>query len=91
MTSTLEPLHDDPFPVIDARAPAPVVDYGANYKRLQEIVDRLKRGGPSDIDSLVESFRSGVAAYESCRSRLDSIRAEIDGEIARLAPTADVS
>ena len=89
MTDVQTPTHDDPFPVIPS--PAPAVDYAANYKRLQEIVDRLKRGGPGDIDGLVESFRSGVEAYEACRSRLDSIRAEIDGEIARLAPATDIS
>ncbi len=87
MTNIPETPHDDPFPV----HAAPAVDYAANYKRLQDIVDRLKRGGPADIDGLVESFRSGVAAYEACRSRLDAIRAEIDGEIARLAPAAEIS
>jgi hypothetical protein len=48
----------------------------------------LKRGGPGDIDGLVENFRAGVAAYEACRRRLDSVRAEIDGELTRLAPAA---
>ena len=54
----------------------------------QEIVERLKRGGPGDIDGLVGNFRAGVAAYEACRHRLDAVRAEIDSEIARLAPAA---
>jgi exonuclease VII small subunit len=76
----------DPFPL--NASPAPAVDYAANYKKLQEIVDRLKRGGPGDIDGLVENFRAGVADYEACRRRLDAVRAEIDGEIARLAPAA---
>lgn len=75
---------NDPF-----RLPAkPPINYAANYKELQEIVERLKRGGPGDIDGLAENFRAGVAAYEACRSRLDAIRSEIDGEIARLAPSA---
>lgn len=77
---------NDPVPL--NRAPAPAVDYAANYRKLQEIVERLKRGGPGDIDGLVENFRAGVAAYEACRHRLDAVRAEIDGEIARLAPAA---
>jgi exodeoxyribonuclease VII small subunit len=75
---------NDPFLLNGAAAPA--ADYAANYRRLQEIVERLKRGGPGDIDGLVENFRAGVAAYEACRRRLDAVRAEIDGEIARLAP-----
>lgn len=76
----------DPFPL--NASPAPAIDYAANYKKLQEIVERLKKGGPGDVDGLVESFRAGVAAYDSCRRRLDAVRAEIDGEIARLAPGA---
>lgn len=75
-------LQNDPFPV----TASPAVDYSANYARLQEIVEKLRRGGPGDIDGLVENFRAGVVAYEACRSRLDAIRAEIDGEIARLSP-----
>jgi hypothetical protein len=54
----------------------------AELKKLQEIVERLKRGGPGDIVGLVENFRTGVAAYEACRTRLDAVRAETDGEIA---------
>lgn len=76
----------DPFPL--NASPASAVDYAANYRKLQEIVERLKRGGPGDIDGLVGNFRAGVAAYEACRHRLDAVRAEIDSEIARLAPAA---
>jgi exodeoxyribonuclease VII small subunit len=87
MTINTPISEEDPFPL----APPAVVDYAASYRRLQEIVDRLKRGGPGDIDTLVESFRAGVAAYEACKGRLDAIRAEIDSEIARLAPPAAFS
>jgi exodeoxyribonuclease VII small subunit len=86
MNPTANNAINDPFPLNGS--PAPAVDYASSYKKLQEIVERLKRGGPGDIDGLVENFRAGVAAYEACRRRLDSVRAEIDGELARLAPAA---
>ena len=77
---------EDPFPIR-----APKIDYAANYKKLAEIVERLKRGGAGDIDGLAETFRAGVAAYEACKSRLDAIRTEIDSEIARLNPPGEAA
>lgn len=77
---------EDPF-----RISAQKIDYAANYKKLAEIVEKLKRGGPGDIDGLVETFRAGIAAYEICKGRLDAIRTEIDTEIARLTPNSDAA
>ena len=74
----------DLFPIV-----APKIDYATNYKKLAEIVERLKRGGPGDIDGLAETFRSGVAAYEACKSRLDAIKTEINSEIDRLNPPGE--
>jgi exonuclease VII small subunit len=86
MTVAITGSDDDPFPLTDT--PPIKIDYAKNYKILQEIVERLKRGGAGDIDGLTENFRAGVAAYEACRARLDAIRIEIDQEVARLAPGA---
>lgn len=86
MTESITPCDVDPFPL--TTAPPVKIDYAKNYKILQDIVERLKRGGAGDIDSLAESFRAGVAAYEACRARLDAIRVEIDQEVARLTPSA---
>lgn len=85
MSNFADPLsNEDPFP-IKAQSAAPV-DYAAHYKVLQGVVERLKRGGPGDIEGLADDFRRGVAAYDACRSRLDAIRLEIDREISRLSP-----
>jgi exonuclease VII small subunit len=62
------------------------IDYATQYRILLDIVNRLKRGSAGDLDSLAELFRTGLAAYGACRSRLDAIREEIDQELARLAP-----
>ena len=84
--NTTASTNEDPFPVS-----AQKIDYAANYKKLAEIVEKLKRGGPGDIDGLVETFRAGIAAYEICKGRLDAIRTEIDSEIARLNPPGEAA
>lgn len=62
--------------------------YADAYRTLLEVADRLRKGGPEDVDSLVEDFRTGMDAYRICQERLDAIRAEIDQEVDRLKPEA---
>jgi hypothetical protein len=54
--------------------------YAENYAMLKAIADRFRAGGPADIDTLVESFRTAQGAYDACRDRLDAIRTELDQE-----------
>jgi exonuclease VII small subunit len=89
MSNFADPHSNEEPLAISVQAPAPV-DYAANYKELHSVVERLKRGGPGDIEKIVDDFRRGVAAYDACRSRLEAIRIEIDAEISRLSPKAPV-
>jgi exonuclease VII small subunit len=87
VSNSANPLSNEDQFATTTQAPAPV-DYAAYYKELHSIVERLKRGGPGDIEGLVDDFRRGVAAYDACRSGLEAIRIEIDREISRLSPGA---
>ncbi|MCG7392651.1 exodeoxyribonuclease VII small subunit [Microvirga sp. ACRRW] len=60
--------------------------YAEHYAKLREIAERLRTGGPDDVDRLVEDFRTAMAAYDVCKVRLDAIRAEIDSELTRNQP-----
>ena len=62
--------------------------YAEHYRKLHGIAERLRNGGPDDVDSLVEDFRQGMASYRICQERLDAIRAEIDAETDRFKPEA---
>jgi exonuclease VII small subunit len=64
--------------------------YAENYAILHEVADRLRNGGPDDMDSLVSDFRRAMAAYKTCHERLETIRREIDAEVDRIkaAPEA---
>ena len=70
-------------------APAAVASsrqYADNYRILHEVAERLRNGGPDDVDGLVADFRRAMQAYKFCQGRLDAIRAEIDAEVDRLKP-----
>lgn len=60
--------------------------YAANYQILSQVAERLRNGGPDDVDGLVADFRHAMDAYRICQERLDAIRAEIDAEVDRLKP-----
>ena len=60
--------------------------YAENYKILNDVAERLRTGGPGDVDGLVADFRRAMDAYRICQDRLDAIRAEIDTEVDRLKP-----
>ncbi len=62
--------------------------YAEAYRVLLEVAERLRNGGPEDVDTLVADFRRGMDAYHFCQERLDAIRAEIDQEVDRLKPEA---
>jgi exonuclease VII small subunit len=64
--------------------------YAENYAILHEVAERLRNGGPDDIDSLVADFRRAMQAYKICHGRLETIRHEIDAEVDRIkaAPEA---
>ena len=57
--------------------------YAAQYQILRETAERLRTGGPEDIDRLLEDFRTATKAYEYCRARIEQIQAELDTEINR--------
>ncbi|WP_414476489.1 exodeoxyribonuclease VII small subunit [Microvirga sp. M2] len=50
---------------------------------LQAIADRLRSGGPTDIDTLLEDTRRAMESYEICRTRLEAVRAELNAQISR--------
>ncbi len=61
-------------------------NYAKNAAILKSHADRLKRGGPADVDTLVETFREAREAYSACRARLMAIKDEIEAEIAAISP-----
>jgi exodeoxyribonuclease VII small subunit len=62
--------------------------YAEAYRKLTEIAERLRKGGPDNVDTLVADFRSAMESYRFCQERLDAIRTEIDAELDRLKPEA---
>ena len=64
--------------------------YAENYAILHDVAERLRIGGPDDIDSLVVDFRRAMQAYGVCRDRLETIRREIDAEVDRIKTTNDM-
>lgn len=58
--------------------------YAENYAVLHEVAERLRNGGPEDIDGLVADFRRAMQAYKVCHDRLETIRREIDAEVDRI-------
>ena len=61
--------------------------YAKSFAILKSTGDKLKRGGPADVDTLVETFREAREAYSACRARLMAIKDEIEAEIAAISPT----
>ena len=57
--------------------------YTKHYNILQTIADRLRGGGPTDVDALLEDTRQAIESYEICRTRLDAVRAELNAQIGR--------
>jgi len=57
--------------------------YAAQYQILRETAERLRTGGPEDIDCVLEDFRIATKAYELCRARIEEIQAELDTETNR--------
>jgi hypothetical protein len=57
--------------------------YAKHYGILQEIANRLRTGGPADIDMLLEDTRRAMESYEICRTRLDAVRTELGSQIGR--------
>jgi hypothetical protein len=57
--------------------------YAKHYNILQTIADRLRGGGPTDVDALLEDTRRAMESYEICRTRLDAVRAELNAQIGR--------
>jgi exonuclease VII small subunit len=55
--------------------------YSEAYATLKAVADRLRNGGPADVDGLVEAFRTAKQAYLTCRERLEQIRREIEDEL----------
>jgi len=57
--------------------------YTKHYNILQTIADRLRSGGPADVDALLEDTRRAMESYDICRSRLDAVRVELIAQISR--------
>jgi hypothetical protein len=57
--------------------------YAKHYGILRSIAERLRAGGPVDIDTLLEDSRRAMESYEICRDRLNAIRAELNVQTAR--------
>ncbi|SCZ12708.1 exodeoxyribonuclease VII small subunit [Microvirga guangxiensis] len=57
--------------------------YAKHFGILQAIADRLRSGGPADVDALLEDTRRALESYEICRSRLDAVRAELNAQVGR--------
>jgi exonuclease VII small subunit len=94
----VEPVEGLPEPVAAFPAPVRVVVreattaallYAENYAILHDVAERLRSGGPDDIDSLVADFRRAMQAYGVCRDRLESIRREIDADVDRIKTSND--
>ncbi len=65
--------------------------YAENYAVLHQVAERLRNGGPEDIDSLVADFRRAMQAYQVCHERLETIRREIDAEVDRIQVTPNAA
>jgi hypothetical protein len=57
--------------------------YAKHYGILHSIAERLRRGSPVDIDTLLEDSRRAMESYEICRNRLDAIQAELNTQTGR--------
>jgi hypothetical protein len=68
---------------------APSHVYAENYAILQKTAERLRNGGPDDIDTLAADFRRAMQAFKICQDRLDTIRREIDAEVDRIKIAPD--
>jgi exonuclease VII small subunit len=66
-----------------AKTTATTQTYAAQYQILRETAERLRTGGPEDIDRLLEDFRTATKAYEFCRARIEQIQTELDAEMTR--------
>ena len=67
--------HKTKSPVASSRV------YAENYAILQQTAERLRNGGPEDIDTLAADFRRAMQAFNICHERLETIRREIDAEV----------
>lgn len=66
--------------------------YAEDYAVLHEVVaERLRIGGPEDIDSPVAEFRRALQAYKVFHDRLETIRREIDAEVDRIKSAPEAS
>ena len=57
--------------------------YAKHYGILQAIAERLRSGGPADVDLLLEDTRRAMESYEICRDRLHAVQAELNAQINR--------
>lgn len=56
--------------------------YAAAYATLSRIAEKLKAAGATAaVDDLVADLKDARTAYNTCKSRLDAIRREVDAEV----------
>ena len=67
----------------EAAQPVSTGLYAKHYTILQTIADRLRSGGPTDIDTLLEDTHRAMESYEICRTRLDAVRSALNAQTSR--------
>jgi exonuclease VII small subunit len=60
--------------------------YAEHYAILRDIAEKLRTGGPEDVDMIVELFRKAMSAYDVCSVRINAIRKELDRELTQNKP-----
>lgn len=58
--------------------------YADQYRILRETAEKLRKGGPEDIDALFEDVQGAIDAFEFCRDRIAAIQSKIDVELGRV-------
>jgi exodeoxyribonuclease VII small subunit len=49
-----------------------------NYKKLQEIANKLKQGQQISVDQLLPLIKEATVAYEKCKSRLQAVNMAVN-------------
>lgn len=53
-------------------------NFEENYKKLQEIANKLKQGQQISVDQLLPLIKEATVAYEKCKSRLQAVNTAVN-------------
>lgn len=53
-------------------------NFEENYKKLQEIANKLKQGQQVSVDQLLPLIKEATVAYEKCKSRLQAVNTAVN-------------